>query len=89
MEDTKANRLKEAWVKWLEQYGAAKFYESFMKIAQDAKSTCVFCGEEIYLDIAEGGGCPDWRTIDGDYGCSASPDTNEEGTGSHQPEKLF
>lgn len=38
--------------------------------------------------IAEGGGIPDWRTADGDYGCDNSPDTSEDGTGGHMPRKL-
>lgn len=40
-----------------------------------------------YLDIVEGGGVPDWRTDDGDYGCGDSPETNDEGTGGHYPRK--
>jgi hypothetical protein len=76
------------WVQWLAGYGAARFYADFLRIAQDAESQCVLCRSLIYLDIAEGGGIPDWRTADGDYGCLESPDTSEEGTGSHVPRKL-
>lgn len=67
------------WVKWLAEYGPEKFYDSFMRTAQDAQSECVSCGHFIYLDIREGGGVPDWRTTDGDYGCVDSL------TGSHSP----
>ena len=78
---------EKAWVKWLAKYGPLDFYKAFVRIAQDAESTCVHCGEKVYLDIVEGGGVPDWRTVDGDYGCGSSPDTTDEGTGSHQPRK--
>ena len=76
---------REHWAKWLEHYGAEKFYDAFMRNAQNAQSTCVHCREPIYLDIAEGGGVPDWCTHDGDYGCFESPDTDDEGTGGHMP----
>lgn len=83
---------KQAWVKWLESYGADGFFDAFIRQAQGAKSTCVHCGEAIYLDIVEGGGVPDWGTSFGDgggldYGCVDSPDTNDEGTGEHEPER--
>lgn len=79
----------ESWAKWLESYGADCFYDAFMRIAQDAESECRHCHKPIYLDIREGEGIPDWRTEDGDYGCSDSPDTNaEDGTGSHEPIKM-
>lgn len=79
----KTNR--EQWAKWLETYGAEKFYDAFMKSAQGARSVCIQCGHFIYLDIEEGGGIPDWKTSNGDYGCGNSPDTNEDGTGGHIP----
>lgn len=79
---------REAWVEWLLWYSPEKFYDSFIRRAQDAKSTCQLCGYKIYLDIREGGGIPDWRTRDGDYGCGESPDNTDEGTGSHVPYKL-
>lgn len=74
----------EHWAEWLEHFGAERFYNLFLKIAQDAKSRCAQCDEAIYLDIAEGGGVPDWKTMDGDYGC---PNTFE-GCGDHMPERL-
>jgi hypothetical protein len=83
-------QTKSAWVSWLATYGADKFFDAFMANAQNALSTCVHCGEEIYLDIAEGGGVPDWSSNDelgGDYGCLHSPDTTEEGTGGHFPRR--
>ena len=86
MQVTKAD--KDSWVKWLEHYGIDKFFDAFVRNAQDAQSTCVHCRESIYLDIVEGGGVPDWKTSDGDYGCIDSPETCEEGTGSHFPERL-
>ena len=79
---------KVQWVKWLAGYGADKFFDAFVATAQGAKGKCVHCGEAIYLDIVEGGGVPDWKTADGDYGCFKSPDTCEDGTGGHEPEKL-
>lgn len=78
--------VKSAWVNWLKEYGADKFYELFVKIAQNAQSTCVYCHEPIYLDIVEGSGGPDWKLDDGDYGCNDSPETCEEGVGSHKAE---
>ena len=86
MKFTKADR--SIWAAWLRGYGAEKFYDAFMLNAQFAKSTCIHCGEDIYLDIAEGGGVPDWRNKDGDYGCNMSPETTSEGVGSHMPERL-
>lgn len=47
---------------------------------------CLYCGE-IVVDGAEESGFtgigPDWMTKDGDFGCGASPETTEEGVGSH------
>jgi len=83
-----SKELIESWTKWLKWYGAKKFCKAFLRTAQDAQSTCVHCTEPIYLDIIEGGGVPDWKTADGDYGCADSPDTCDEGTGSHTPIKL-
>lgn len=79
---------KRAWVAWLAEYGADRFFDAFLRTAQDAEGRCVHCHAPIFLDIVEGGGVPDWRTTDGDYGCDASPDTNSEGAGSHNPTKL-
>ena len=76
------------WVEWLRHYGLRKFCEAFVRDAQGAQSTCIHCKEIIYLDILEGGGICDWKTEDGDYGCSYSPDTNADGTGGHTPFKL-
>ena len=70
------------WAKWLDVYGPRQFFDSFMRHAQGAISTCEWCGRRITLDIAEGGGVADWGD-NGDYGCVSSPDTSEEGTGGH------
>ena len=78
---------KPKWVKWLQKYGIENFYDAFVRVAQDAQSRCTQCGEYIYLDIVEGGGVPDWRTNDGDYGCVNSPETCEDGTGGHEPQR--
>ncbi len=86
MKFTKVDRA--TWALWLMGYGLGKFYDAFMANAQFAKGTCVHCGADIYLDIAEGGGVPDWRDKDGDYGCLMSPETTTNGTGSHMPERL-
>jgi hypothetical protein len=84
---TKREMDAKEWVKWLRKYGPLKFYNAFMRMAQDAEGTCVQCKQNVYLDIREGGGVPDWRTGSGDYGCAWSPDTGSEGTGSHAPAK--
>lgn len=76
---------RDAWVDWLKSYGAGPFYDAFIRTAQGARSLCVHCEARIFLDIREGGGVPDWRTRDGDYGCPDSPDTDDEGTGGHEP----
>ena len=83
--DTPDNRRQ--WLKWLEVYGADKFLEAFMQNAHGTESRCQYCHELIYLDLLEGGGVADWKTVDGDYGCYLSPDTCEEGTGSHLPHR--
>lgn len=83
-----AKKSREQWILWLANYGLGKFYDSFLRSAQYAESTCTQCRCKIYLDIVEGGGVPDWRTEDGDYGCYDSPDTNSEGTGGHKPVML-
>jgi hypothetical protein len=85
-------KLKEEdrvnWIGWLKWYGPGKFYDAFVETAQYTEGKCRNCRQSIYLDIIEGGGVPDWRTEDGDYGCVESPDTTGEGTGSHEPIKL-
>lgn len=84
---TAKDSTRESWAAWLLSYGADKFFDSFLKTAQGAESQCVNCHQPIYLDIVVGGGVPDWGTEDGDFGCGRSPDTNDEGTGSHVPRK--
>lgn len=55
------------------------------------RSTCEHCGEEIIAVIDATSGCVDWGTaFDNDptmldFGCSDSPDTDDDGTGSHDP----
>lgn len=86
---TTAERDERAdWIRWLDFYGAGAFYDAFLRDAQGAESTCTQCGSLIYLDIREGGGIADWQTRRGDYGCNESPDTTEDGVGSHLPRKL-
>lgn len=80
------------WVNWLKEYGADKFYDAFLATAQGARSECIYCGEDIFLDIVDGGGVPDWGSsmpgfVGLDFGCPASPDTDDEGTGGHFPVK--
>ena len=75
---------KAEWVAWLKDYGIDKFYDVFVKVAQGAKSHCLYCREAITLDIVEGGGVPDWKLEDGDYGCDDSPETCDKGVGSHK-----
>lgn len=86
----KLTQERESWANWLRNYGAEKFFDHFVRNAQGALSRCVYCGQEIYLDIVEGGGVADWSTADelgGDYGCPRSPETTSEGTGGHMPER--
>ena len=94
MNKTKKKNAKADWVSWLKSYGAAKFFDAFIRTAQYAESVCVHCGQKIYLDIVEGGGVPDWGSAfkEGerglDYGCHESPDTDAEGTGGHTAKTL-
>lgn len=87
-------KSRAEWVAWLRGYGAAQFFDAFVRTAQYAESECVYCGQKIYLDIVEGGGVPDWGSAFGDrsagldYGCPDSPDTTDEETGGHEPKKL-
>lgn len=81
------DKARRDWIRWLEGYGAGAFYDSMLDSIQGAEGRCLHCGQPIYLDIVEGGGIPDWRTKDGDYGCVESPDTNDEGTGGHDARK--
>lgn len=76
------------WCAWFKKYGVKKFAESLLANVQGAESICTLCGQQIYLDFFEGGGVGDWKTADGDYGCLESPETSEEGTGSHVPKRL-
>ena len=50
---------------------------------------CLWCGQ-ILVDGADLSGFtgpgPDYMTTDGDFGCDPSPDTNEDGCGSHTPD---
>lgn len=80
-------KARTSWVSWLRSFGAGRFFDAFVAVAQGAEGTCINCRQPIYLDIVEGGGAPDWKTIDGDYGCERSPDTTEEATGGHEPRK--
>jgi hypothetical protein len=81
-------RERAEWVAWLMNYSAAAFYDAFLHNAQGAQSECIHCHNTIYLDIVEGGGVPDWKTEDGDYGCGDSTETTITGTGSHMPKRL-
>ncbi len=85
---TTSPTTRESWAAWLNSFGAENFFDSFLRNAQGARGTCTHCGEAIMLDIVEGGGVPDWRSEDGDYGCDSSPDTDDECCGSHLPERL-
>ncbi len=46
---------------------------------------CIFCGQHVFDKHEESGfeGGPDWATEDGDFGCDSSPETTEDGCGSH------
>lgn len=78
---------KRNWLAWLKGYTAKKFLEAFIRNVEGAESRCVYCGELIYVDMLIGGGVADWSTEDGDFGCDASPETCDEGTGSHLPRR--
>jgi hypothetical protein len=65
-------------------------FDSIIANVQGAESTCRYCGQTILCDIVEGGGVPDWKTRDGDYGCSYHPLTvndteKDEGCYGHMP----
>lgn len=74
---------KESWLKWLESYGADKFFDSFINTVEGAESTCIHCGEVIRVDITIGGGVADWSTLDGDFGCGSHPKSNKDGCWGH------
>lgn len=73
--------------------------ELILTIPEGTTATCRNCGQLVRLDVTEGGGDPadprawDWgvpipdskgMSILGlDYGCEDSPDTDDEGVGSH------
>jgi len=78
-----SSKERKSWVMWLRIFGAAKLFDSIMVNAQGAESRCIHCGKPIYFDIVEGGGVPDWKTADGDYGC-----TSVRANGSHMPKRL-
>lgn len=82
------NEEIERWVRWLDNHGGRLFLEHFLNDAQNARGTCKFCSDYIYLDVIEGGGIADWRTSDGDYGCEMSPETSRDSLGSHKAIKL-
>ena len=95
--ETMTRDARAEWIDWLSGYGIGAFYDAFLRNAQDAQSRCVNCDEPIYLDIVEGGGVPDWgsdpvwrngKMIGLDYGCNDSPDTGDDGVGSHEPERI-
>lgn len=90
MQEAKTARLekeKASWLNWLKSYTPKKFLESFLRNVEGAQSTCQYCHEPIYVDVLIGGGVPDWSTAEGDFGCEKSPETCEEGVGSHMPMK--
>lgn len=78
-------------MKWLEGFGARRFLDAFLANAHDAESTCVRCGEPIYLDLLEGCGVADWRTHGGDYGCGGNVLERDAdgvaGVGGHTPRR--
>ena len=80
-------KQKQAWVKWLTTYTPEQFLESFLENVEGAVSTCQYCERQISVNVTIGGGVVDWG-IDGDFGCNASPDTDDEGTGGHMPVKV-
>ena len=84
-EQTREN--KASWLRWLKIYTPKAFLDAFLRNVEGAESTCVYCHAPIYVDVLIGGGVADWSTEDGDFGCDASPDTCEDGTGSHCPRK--
>jgi hypothetical protein len=63
-------------------------------LPEHSLAECRYCNEAIVLDLTEGGGpAKDWGApstpgeVTGlDYGCSGSPWTGDEGSGSHMPD---
>lgn len=54
--------------------------------AYGAPRRCTYCNEVIYnARHLSGAQNADWATSGGDFGCEGSPDTSEEGVGSHVP----
>lgn len=51
---------------------------------REVRGLCQHCRQAIYPVIVWTSGVIDWE-IDGDSGCDASPDTDEDGTGGHVP----
>ena len=78
---------KDQWVTWLSRYGAENFLNAFLKNVEGAQSICKYCKRKILVDVLVGGGVADWATDDGDFGCDASPETNDECAGNHMPVK--
>lgn len=76
---------RKAWLRWFETYGPERFLDAFLANVEGAVSQCRHCTRPIYVDVLIGGGVPDWSTEDGDFGCDANPDNDEEGTGGHSP----
>lgn len=87
MKTTATEFEKQQWVQWAEDYDKYDLFDALLHSIQGAKSECRNCHREIFCDIIEGGGVPDWKTSDGDYGCINSPYTNDQGTGGHEPVK--
>jgi len=80
-------KAKKDWLRWLETYGAEKFLDLFLRNVEGAIGTCRYCHQPISVDVLIGGGVPDWSTDGGDFGCEASPETDDEGMGGHMPVK--
>lgn len=57
------------------------------KLIKMEMGPCLWCGEWVESRRDEAGSTnpfdPCWATREGDYGCDASPETCEEGCGSH------
>lgn len=53
-----------------------------------AIARCLWCKKPLVdgADVSGFAKGPDYMTKDGDFGCWESPDTNEDGSGSHTPD---
>jgi hypothetical protein len=65
----------------------SSFHTQLHDIPTGRIATCQHCAEPIAEVKDPQSGCLDWYSDGGDSGCGGSPDTSDEGVGSHEPEE--